>query len=424
MDPTIRLIEIKNSFSRTREDRDKKISYPPAYSADNRDLPILNIILSDKYPKYARIKNNEKGPFSPSKIGNSIFIDFDAVKLSNLDSVFKFSGRQGGMYAPQELKKFVYIGIETGEGGYHQYLQYRLPLCYGYSIDKIGFKKTNEEYIDMRKSRFKKIVGNGKRGDITTDYDSMINEIGEHVDLIISNMISDRKKVIKFICAETILALTRLNRNGYWIFQIKDVDDAIKDLLYLISLVFDRITIFKPLASYYLDDYSVIVEGPRQNMNEMILLMNNIIKIEGYTQRLVNERSNAFEVYLDNSLNIINQVNYETIYRYEKALILWNVPGKLENPEKNPLIYTYGKKRDEADPEKKITYDVMKQDDINVIINKQEATIKERQLYEQSQQIESTRIESPRISSPDMLSPYTMSPERQSIETVIPIIGY
>ena len=414
MDPTIKLIEIQNSFSKTREDRDEKISYPPAYSADNRDLPMINIQLLDKYPKYKRIKDNEKEPFAPSKIGNSVFIDFDAVKLANLDSIFKFSRRQGGLYAPQELKKFVYIGIETGEGGYHQYLQYRLPICYGYSIDKIGFKKTNDTYIDMRTARFKKILGVGQRGDIITDYESMINEIGENADLIISNMISDRRKIVKFICIQTILALTRLNKNEYCIFHIKYIYEAMKDLLYLISLAFDKITIFKPLASYYMDDYTVVVEGPRLNTSETIILMKNIINIDGYPERLVNERSNGFEIYLNTSLDIINQVNYETIYRYEKALTLWNIPGNLEHPENNPLIYSYGKKRDEAEPEKIITYDVLKLDDIK--INKQEEIIKERQLYEQ--------LESPRISSITMLSPYTMSPERQSIETVVPKIGY
>nr|QBK90093.1 MAG: FtsJ-like methyltransferase [Pithovirus LCPAC102] len=424
MDPTINLVTVKNSFIQTKDDRDKDIIYPPKYIADNREIPIYKYIDATNYPAQIILPdNNEYGPYMPSKIGNSIFMDNDAIKLANIDSVFKFSKHQGGMFGPQELKPFRYIGINVGMGGYHQYLQYRLPLCFGYSISSINTNNINESLLDIRHERFKKIIGNDHTGNIITNVNSMLDEISNidsnNIDLVVSNMTNNRRNDVVFIAAEFIISLTLLKRNGYWIINLKNIDDPIKDLIYMISLVFDNITIFKPMASHFKQDIYLIAEGPRMNTN-IIEILTDIIdakKHKMYPEKLLSNRSTGFDIYIDNILlYIMNIQNYENIlYRHDKALVMWDLPGNLENKNLNPLLYTYGKKRDNASGPIILTLDQLEKDKIYVL--KKQDDDKQKQFIEYKQRTQISNI--PDIAHPRMLSPRTISPRMQIQQSTI-----
>lgn len=377
MDPTIELVIAKNSFTEER----KEIDYPPSYQATERDQLNYQYVDGGTPEKYKELKD-ENGPYAPSKIGLSIFSDFEAIKLANIDAVFNFTQRQGGMFGPQELKTYQYIAINPGFGGYHQYLQYRILRSFGYSISPFDAnKKLNEKYVDTRSERFKSIIGKNKTGHLIPNLQSIIDEISltdpNNIDLIVSNMTDRRMQYIAYLASQAILALSCLKRNGFWIAHLTIIDQPIADLLYIISLIFDKIAIFKPMASYYTNDLYLIAEGPWNNSSYIDVLRDlaDLRKHPRYPKSLLTNRSLGFDQYLNQVLSL--KFDETKIYRYEKSLIVWDLPG---NTNKRPLIYSYGEKRKEAEAPKHITLNSLYENNVELL--KQN---KYQELYEKNQ---------------------------------------
>lgn len=365
MDPTIEVVTVKNSFT---QDEVKEIDYPPSYQASDREIINYQYLDGLTPSRYEKVED-EKGPYAPSRIGLSIFSDFEAIKLANLDAVFNFTQRQGGMFGPQELKKYQYIAINPGFGGYHQYLQYRLLSCFGYSIAPFDAKKKlNEKYVDTRSERFKSIVGKNKSGHLIPNIDSIIDEISltdpNNIDLIISNMTDRRPQYIAYLASQAYLALSCLKRNGVWIAQLTEIDQPMVDMLYIISLIFDKVAIFKPMASHYTNDLYLVAEGPWNNSPHINLLkdLTDLRKHAKYPQSLVPNRSPGFDQYLNYVLSL--SADESKIYRYEKALIVWDLPG---NTKKQPLIYSYGERRKQAEAPKQITLKSLYENNVRVL---------------------------------------------------------
>ena len=78
---------------------------------------------------------NETNPFE--EIGNSVFLNRAAVKLANIDAVFKLTG-----YVQNPLsfqvddveERFVFCDVAGGPGGFTEYLQWRRPNSKGFGI--------------------------------------------------------------------------------------------------------------------------------------------------------------------------------------------------------------------------------------------------------------------------------------------------
>ncbi len=181
-------------------------------------------------------------------------------------------------------------------------------------------------------------------------------------------MTDRRPQYIAYLASQAYLALSCLKRNGVWIAQLTEIDRPVADLLYIISLVFDKIAIFKPMASHYTNDLYLVAEGPWNNSSHITLLkeLTDLKLHPKYPQSLVLNRSPGFDQYLNYVLSL--QIDESKIYRYEKALIVWDLPG---NTKKQPLIYSYGEKRKQAEGPKQITLSSLYENNVEVLKQKQ-----------------------------------------------------
>ena len=344
MDPTIEFAEVRDS---ELIPIDVEVVYPPGISLreDERIFPSYEYIHNPNTPKREKYIKIEKGPYSPSKIGNSIFSDFDAVKLSNLDSIFKFTKRQ----SRQELKRYDYLVINPNKGGYHQYLQYRIAQSFGYSFGAVVSKKLlDRDVIDVRSERFNEIIGN-IIGDARKVQSTITNSL-DGLDLIVSNKnMSMRSKNIDFIMTVLSMSLHTLKRNGTLIIQLSEIDVPTKDCIYLSSIVFDKITLFKPMASDYNKDVYLICLGPIDAYIGQVDHIMEDIKMQIKNKKYYPETlfgSNHIENYIDSVLSMSSAVDPLKQYRHNKALALWDLPGTPEHGV-NVLKYPkYGKFRE------------------------------------------------------------------------------
>jgi len=381
MDPTIELTEIKDSRI---VPVDIDIVYP-------EPLKISNDVIEYEYvdgddPEYRRKKDIELGPYSPSKIGNSIFGDFDAVKLANLDSIFKFTR----MMTKVELKDYNYLAINPELGGYHQYIQYRILQCYGYSVStEKKYKKMEERnVVDTSIQRFKQLNGYliNNKNSIQIE---IHNQFPDGLDLIVSNSNEDQNDNILFFIAQLSLSLHLLKGNGNWIIQLRKIDQPLKDCIYLAALVYEKVTLFKPMATYYNDDIYLVCQGPRTkyipNIDE---IYNDIDKKEKYPEKII--KNNPLNI--DPLLSLFSIVDTSKQYRHLKSLIYWNLPGTPE-PGKNVLKYRYGRDHNDGKAPGKTTLSEIKT---------QEPSVVERRL----------RTDPPLLGSPKFLPPETTSPSR------------
>lgn len=382
MDPTIDLTTVKPS---SQIPVDRNIIYPVPLSVSEKIEIDYNYNDSGQKKRKKKIDNQEVGPYSPSKIGNSIFTHFDAVKLANIDSVFKLTRYN----QTHEVKDFTYLAINPSNGGYHQYLQFRQLYCYGYSVTtQSKERELDKKYLDMSPQRLEQHIGHFIDLKQTVQ-EKISSTYTDGIDLIVSNKSDYSNEDVLFFISQLSLSLHLLKGNGYWIMQLSDIDDSLKDCIYLAYLSFENVYIFKPMAGFYDDDLYLICKNPKTNMSMEI---DNIYKdIKGRKTYPVNLLK-VNPINLD-FLSSLFMIDINTIFRHEKALIYWELPGTPE-PGVNPLDYKDQTSKSDRD------YKYVKFD----VINKENNT----------KNISSTNKDNkiPALASPKYLPPETSSPRR------------
>lgn len=356
MDPTINLVKVVSTLNRPGYDRE--ILYPSGYEipTNERIFPTYEYSINvDEDIKLLDLKSTnidkEKSKEIANKIGKSVFMNNEAVKLANIDSVFKLSGRDAGLFAPQEDGKFSYLIINAEEGGFHQYLQYRLPICFGYSLSP--FDQELNSILDTRKQRLDIIETEDQMGDILSSVDEIISYMkrkeSRYLNLVVTNLNGRKSKWLKQLAAQFLVSLNSLLNTGKWIAQIKILDQPTKELIYLISLAFEKITLFKPLMNpdnlFYL-----IAESPNNNfIHQLNPIVHDIIKQKKYPSSILKSNSLliSYIEYINKIIPLIDEsYNLPGIYRYEKALIYWDLPG---TPSKEyDFYFRYGQMREGA----------------------------------------------------------------------------
>src|SRR3972149_10387343 len=168
MDPIIDLSTIRNSFQTVESEfnpnnysstkgfsfQEKQILYydlqtSNSFPADTGIVekkyinPNKNLVDVDLYHYLTDLKKNINNdiknkyqllidPFE--KIGSSIFMTRDGVKLANIDMVMNITGHTGGYLSQQTNKDYIFCDLGGAPGAFTQYLQFRLPRAYGYGI--------------------------------------------------------------------------------------------------------------------------------------------------------------------------------------------------------------------------------------------------------------------------------------------------
>nr|QBK89760.1 MAG: FtsJ-like methyltransferase [Pithovirus LCPAC101] len=349
MDPTLNLISIIPS--RTKKASSVKI--PKSYEAPNHGIPVLDIHNgSVNIPKSMPLNH----PYEYRKVGKSIFFDQSAVQLANIDRILSVTPLIGGYFTKQSDKEFRYCIINPGSGGYDSYLQYRFPVCYGfgytYGPNMKQFKE-NEKYIDTRSERYMNIEIS-RRNYITLDYKKISNKLSQNksLDLVISSPLGEKvrkNEQIQRLAAQLYIAHNNLNSDGKWIVEIDNLDvaDSINtnnrtlhiptiQMIYIISLCFKKIILFKPLINPN-NTYFLVAEVPIPiTINP---LLDEIIKFKSYPSTLIDNRTidpNLIKYIQDIRMDIeqIIQVYNNIEFNYPDSLIYWDLPGNIDRESK------------------------------------------------------------------------------------------
>lgn len=344
------------------------------------DQSLYNELLSIKDANFKRdgfLKaRNATNPFE--KIGNSIFFDRAAVKLANIDSIFmltsleyvddddkvkELSSQFGGLLAPQMFDKFYFCDVAGGPGGWTQYIQYRRPGSIGFGITLNDENKWNSEIINT--DNFEYIYGEDNTGNIYNNskyfIDYVLEKVDHKIDLVCADggfSVTDREEVqetvsSRLIFCECFIAANVIRNNRHFVCKIFDTNTKFMvDLIYLMSLLFDSVYIFKPISSRpanaerYLICRELIESSRVMILKIMTDMYNNYTEDMFYTSIFETLPENYVKWITEyNNLNLRRQYDYAQlivkylnkesidipIYNTYKALILWNIPDNNDN---------------------------------------------------------------------------------------------
>ena len=272
LDPTQILIQPRPVFSSWSR---PSITYvlPPVLESRSGEVPKFETsqiiqgieptpiyISPDLYRQVHHLRSQVKGdvhqqdPFND--VGNSIFGNRAATKLACMQSIFK-------VFVPESGR---YVDIAGGPGSWTQYMQYLDPEVIGYGLTLNNDNAWGKHCCSIDYGRFLYSYGPDETGDITkpTNLEDMIgwiqgmNPLG--VDLALADggrgasteeeFIHEEVLHYKLFVAEILVALRTLRAGGNFVIKMYDLfTQTSAQLVYLLSLAFDKIIIFKPLTS-------------------------------------------------------------------------------------------------------------------------------------------------------------------------------
>lgn len=338
---------------------------------------------SDEFNK-ARVKTN---PFE--LIGKSGFVNRAAIKLSNIDAVFKLTGDKISYWNPIDFhrgrpdaheSRVCFADLAGGPGGFSEYLQYRWPMAYGFGIT---LKNASDPSLDWHKKikrsctadqgGFFILYGTDGSGNLYTQVDSFANQVlSTNTDgcaIVVADGSIDprgqefRQEFInsRLMLAQMYAALLISQPGGH--FTIKMFDCVTKhsgQLLYLLSCCFEEMTPFKPSSSRYANSeryvvcknrraqiapYVAIFKAAYDAYNEN-LYVDSLFDVSSmtaedqqnyqlYEQWLTEVNNTLFENQLQYSQYLLEALKNPGAtseelsvpqFSLSKALVLWNLP--------------------------------------------------------------------------------------------------
>ena len=227
------------------------------------------------------------------KLRSSGFINRAAVKLANIDWVFK-------LYKPRDPKtnqgpdELVFADLCGGPGGFVEYLQKVYPRARGYGLtlrpppgadDVVRDWSVTLRYLKDKREVFTPFYGNDNSGNLYTSWADFVRMIRAtatpFVDLVTADGGFDvgetedggddynRQEYLssRLILLECITGLIILKPGATMVVKLFDTFSRFMgDLLYLLSLCFERTTTFKPCSSRPANsERYLILEGKQDN---------------------------------------------------------------------------------------------------------------------------------------------------------------
>lgn len=232
------------------------------------------------------------------ELGNSIFSNRCGTKLANIDAIFNITDHNAGSLNMKNPEPLTYCDICGGPGGFTQYLQYRLPLSMGYGI-------TSKSHIDyqMNKldiSRFVPIYGSNSVGDgnIFNEWDFFIKTVktveSDGVDIVVADGGFDVSKnedqtrqeflTSRLIQHEILMGISCCKKEGNFVCKLFDTVSKISgDLLYLCSLAFEKIYLFKPTTSRWTnaEKYLICIKR-KDDVDDVIAILTKMVKMQNH----------------------------------------------------------------------------------------------------------------------------------------------
>lgn len=318
----------------------------------------------DKYEHtvghYARVLNPFEGLDNMSALNKNARA---GIKLANIDAVFNVSGHDATYLEPISLKVIKFFDVAGGPGAFSRYLQYRFPVSQGYGI---SLKTTvqgcawNTGLLDMR--RFTILEGEDGTGDLIKNYEWTINAIQERagsegVDVVVADGFIKpsqkddfrREELINqgLIACECGIGVATVKVGGCLVVKIAEATrPAMAELIYLLAVAFDRVSMFKPISSRPANAEKYLVCMNRRKDVSLVssLFANYAVQIQatGTFEPILGELPKEFEDQLTavNNMHLRRQkveidgveklTNGVSVVRYNpdlhRAFLAWRIP--------------------------------------------------------------------------------------------------
>lgn len=393
LDPTALLIRLDGEFGPRETPEDVLNLVPPPFTPAERpvitahlqqgnvkdveNLPPVYISAPEKYLALQDRKANI-GRFTREEyeavrdatnpyehLGRSIFMNRAGLKLANIDALYKLTNHLGAFMHLTTPLEFKFCDLAGAPGGFVEYIQWRRDEAMGYGISlkstNPGVPTWNTKQLDNH--RFLPYYGESDTGDLYLEWKNFVNRVRRDqvlgVDLVTGDggfdveteRAQSRQEFLSFrlIMVQALTALKLLREGGNFVLKMFDtVTELSAQLLYIISLCFDKITLFKPISSRPANAEKYLVcQGKRKGTERYELLLEQANQIYNQDETLINiiagELPDDFVTWLvemNDALVANQQQAINWIFDYlegkkpdipnideHKPLIVWNVPG-------------------------------------------------------------------------------------------------
>ena len=374
MDPTLLLCEIPPPLTQTI-----KLNPIPLYKVNEKEVQSpseskINISLEIEYstttylsPHYVDFELlSKRNSYSKINITDTIrnqiyksvpspFKLEGAIKLANIDAIFHIIPqiydslsytRSGGI--------FTFGAIADGPGGFSEYLQYRYPDS---NIVGMTLRSLPWDFNVINKNRFLPIYGQDLTGNILTSYKDYINYIQSRYSTGLNFMCADavsssETSMSKLILVEAIICLSCLRLGQNIVIRLGDTFSRLTcQIIYAISLCFEKSFIFKPLSSDpdTNEKYLICIGSLYQKKNiipvleklyDLIVSEKKLIKSfikDGIPSTFKDNILKINNILLQNEIDSLNNISsfleasplLVPLYDLRKTNIVWNLPDTI-----------------------------------------------------------------------------------------------
>lgn len=248
------------------------------------------------------------------------FNNISAYTLASIDLYFDITHHGSGLIAPQLLRFQNYIISGSEDIGMFEYIQYRNIMSFAYFFESTGSSGgSGVSGSNINTDRILEVKDHNKYRYSNIDFyiTKVLNIDSKGVDVfIIQDYISDVELI-----HQLIIMLKSLKIGGSAIILIKN-DELLSDIISLLSVTFDYISLFKPCTiGLYNNTYYLICKyykqkngsdnSPRgiKDVSIIVSLLNDIIKRVDYDKnikRILRDTDNKIVDYITSIESIIN----------------------------------------------------------------------------------------------------------------------
>ncbi|SNW62954.1 FtsJ-like methyltransferase [Orpheovirus IHUMI-LCC2] len=302
MDPTELILRYtKSSFNAEDPSIINERNRPPYYSLENDRLDIVSVLrslspqiqtysLKDYYSantdlllknyadinageRFINIVNkrtnrniNNEGEYYDG-INSEILNSRSALKLANVDAVYGILEHMSGLMTTRIGGIIYYVSIGHGTGTFLEYIQYRRSDAIGLGMTLRSLDKPLDKNI-IDTSRFYPITGKDGTGNIIKNYQNLIDNAldmsNDGMEYVFANsgMGGDENKVDHellvsrlllteiFVALRTLRVKSALGKGGIFVCRVFDTVTPLSlDILWLLSICFESVSIIKPVTS-------------------------------------------------------------------------------------------------------------------------------------------------------------------------------
>lgn len=296
-------------------------------------------------------------------------LDDDSLKLDNINAIYGLLSSPLTNDVSLNPNKLKYLALECGPGSHVKTIQLLLPNSRGLGMTNKSRKEWNLSKLNT--DRFTPLSGDNMTGDTVTNWKWLINYVNNimpNMDFIISNSKSEDEMLAHATIALSTLynredsvievqeqidvdtkddeiedgmisrQITQTTLGGNMAMRLDDITPFIGEIIYLISLCFEWITIFKPITTEPTSSEKYLIcFNCKTNSDVLDILVQAMEKGPSKVTSLVPDIPDDFTIWLTNcnTVYVKRQLEYKDVkYDLNRLLLILGMAGTVELGQK------------------------------------------------------------------------------------------